>query len=205
MKFGELKIECMAVMDELNENITLENLDNFEADESYQDLFLRMPGSINRAMDRIANRKKLPLKSAILTNGTTQGGFVVFDLSEVDKYRSLKRVSFTDTFSYIPSVEYIIEGKTLMISRCYSGGVLRIVFYPTAPSITSSTGDNDEIDLPEELVHIIPYYVKSDLMAREEPELASLARNKFESALDEINLDSEDSFGLSIEKTYRIE
>ena len=205
MKYGELKIECMNVMDEINEPITMEALEAFEADESYKDLFARMPGAINRAMDRIANKKKLPLESSELTESEERGNFLVFDLSTVENYRSIKRISYTNAFEYLPSIEYIIEGKTLMVSRVFAGGTLRIIFYPKAPAVDSKTKNNDELNLPDELARIIPYYVKSDLMNRDEPELAILARNKFESALDEINLDEEDSFGATIQKTYRIE
>ena len=123
----------------------------------------------------------------------------------MENYRSIKRISYTNAFEYLPSIEYIIEGKTLMVSRVFAGGTLRIIFYPKAPAVDSVTKDDDELNLPDELARIIPYYVKSDLMNRDEPELAILARNKFESALDEINLDEEDSFGATIQKTYRIE
>lgn len=224
MKYGELKIECLATMDEMNEIVTLDNLSDIESDESYKELFARMPGSINRAMDRIANRKKFPLKSIKLKqeDARIQGYYLVFDLNKIrinelvdaegyvvdpiylTDYRSLKRVSYLSMFGYYPTIDYIIEGSTLMIPREYREGELRIVYYPKAPAVSSKTENEEELSIPDELARIIPYYVKSDLMTRDEAELATLARNKFELALDEINLETEDSFGVMIEKTYRI-
>lgn len=203
MKLGELKIECLAVMDELDEEITLETLSNFEKDESLKDLFFRMNGSINRAMDRMANKKKLPLCSEDLTDYTELNNYLVFDLSKISRFRNIKRVSCQSSCGYLPSVEYILEGSKLYVSNQLSGN-LKLIFYPKAPAINSNTSNDEELNIPDELARIIPYYVKSDLMARDESELAVLARNKFESALDEVNLNEEDTFNTMIEKKYRI-
>lgn len=60
-----------------------------------------------------------------------------------------------------------------------------IEYTPIVPLITVSSDDNLEIDIPETLARIIPYYVKADLYEQDEPELAATARNIFESALTE--------------------
>ena len=66
-------------------------------------------------------------------------------------------------------------------------------------------GHDEEIDIPDELARLLPYYVKSDIFETEEPSLASQARNKFESALEEITLNEEDSFDCTINKVYRMD
>lgn len=204
MKYGELKIECMAVMDEMNEPITMENLEGFENDESYKDLFVRMPGAINRAMDRMANKKKLPIKECKLVNPEKKGGYFVFDLSAVADYRSAKRIEFVSGDTVIDDVEFAQEGKKVRIFAGYNGE-LTLYYYPKAPAVSVDMRNNAEVEIPDELARIIPYYVKSDLMTRDEPSLATQARNKFEEALDEINLNEEDWFGETIKKDYRIE
>lgn len=203
MKYGELKIECMAVMDEMNEPITMDTLENFEGDESYKDLFARMPGAINRAMDRMANRQKLPIKEYKLTNPEKKGGYFVFDLSKLKDFRSAKRIEFVNNNTYLDEIEFIQEGKKIRTFAGYNGD-LTLYYYPTAPAIDRAMDNEAEVEIPDELARIIPYYVKSDLMTRDEPGLATQARNKFEEALDEINL-NDDGFGETIKKDYRIE
>lgn len=204
MKYGELKIECLKVMDELNDSITLENLSNYEDNDSYVDLFRRIPGSINRAMDRIANRKKLPLKTADLVDGVKVGNFVSFDLSNIPDFRSVKRVSYIEGSVFNPSIDYIYEGLSLLVKDCYSYGALKLIYYPQSPAVSDSSSNDEELDIPDEIARIIPYYVKSDLLAREEAALAASARNKFESILDELSLNEEDTFNTTINKVYRI-
>ncbi len=204
MKYGELKIECLKVMDELNDTITFDSLEDYEELDSYIDLFRRLPGSINRAMDRIANRKKLPTKIITLENPEEVGDFLSFDLALVSDFRSVKRVSYIEGSVFNPSIDYIYEGSNLMISKVYSHGIIKLVYYPKAPAVNDYTLNTDELNLPDELARIIPYYVKSDLMDREEAAIAADARNKFEMALDDITLNEEDTYSLTIDKVYRI-
>ncbi len=45
--------------------------------------------------------------------------------------------------------------------------------------------DSEEIDLPDALARMIPYFIKADLFEFDEPSLSATARNIFESALTE--------------------
>jgi hypothetical protein len=67
-----------------------------------------------------------------------------------------------------------------------------VEYVPKIPLITSTTDNNTEIDLPDALVRIIPYFVKAELYELDEPNLSAMARNVFESALTEYV-----SFGLT--------
>lgn len=205
MELGELKIECLAVMDELNEPITMETLENFESDDSYKDLFARMPGAINRAMDRMATLKKLPIKDVVLSNPEKKGGYYIYDLNTVPGFRNVKRVScMFDNGTVDAELDYFYEGHRLMIYAGYNGEI-RLYYYPKSPAITRDMLNTDEVDIPDELARIIPYYVKSDLMTRDEPSLATQARNKFEEALEEMDLNEDDYFSETIKKDYGIE
>jgi hypothetical protein len=51
------------------------------------------------------------------------------------------------------------------------------------PYITSATTDATEIALPDELLRIIPFYIKYNLYEEDEPELAARAKNEFDEGL----------------------
>jgi hypothetical protein len=70
--------------------------------------------------------------------------------------------------------------------------IFNIEYTPKLEMITATTDNEKEIDIPETLARIIPYFVKADLFEMDEPELSATARNIFESALSEYV-----SFGVS--------
>ena len=63
--------------------------------------------------------------------------------------------------------------------------IFNIEYTPEIAMITVSSDNNLELDVPEALARVIPYFVKADLYEQDEPELAATARNIFESALTE--------------------
>ena len=65
-------------------------------------------------------------------------------------------------------------------------------YYPILPHITATTDNQTEIEIPETLARIIPYFVKAELYELDEPNLSATARNIFENALTEYV-----SFGIS--------
>lgn len=67
-----------------------------------------------------------------------------------------------------------------------------IEYMPIPQMITSTTDNNTELEIPESLARIIPYFIKADLYELDEPNLSANARNIFESALTEYI-----SFGIS--------
>ncbi len=63
--------------------------------------------------------------------------------------------------------------------------IFNIEYTPNVAPVSVSTDNNTELDIPESLARIIPYFVKADLYEQDEPELSATARNIFESALTE--------------------
>ena len=58
-------------------------------------------------------------------------------------------------------------------------------YTPKTQLITKETDNLMELNVPEEMARMIPYFVKADLYELDEPELSATARNIFESALTE--------------------
>ena len=80
------------------------------------------------------------------------------------------------------------------VCKCWNGSEWEVVnedelfaieYTPILEMITVNSDNNQEINIPEALARIIPYFVKADLYEQDEPELSATARNIFESALTE--------------------
>ena len=86
-------------------------------------------------------------------------------------------------------VAYNVDG----ICKYYDGNewvevdedeTFKVEYVPKLPTSTRFNTD-EELDLPDALVRIIPYFVKAELYENEEPNVSANARNIFESALSE--------------------
>lgn len=60
-----------------------------------------------------------------------------------------------------------------------------IEYVPKVELITATHDIDYELNIPDALARIIPYFVKADLFEQDEPNLSATARNIFESALTE--------------------
>lgn len=63
--------------------------------------------------------------------------------------------------------------------------MFNIEYTPKLEMVSVTTDNNLELEIPETLARIIPYFVKADLYEQDEPQLAATARNIFENALTE--------------------
>ena len=63
-----------------------------------------------------------------------------------------------------------------------------VLYRPTIPRVELLTDNEWEVPIPENIVALIPYFVKGDLYRDDEPNEASEARNWFESGIEEILL-----------------
>lgn len=60
-----------------------------------------------------------------------------------------------------------------------------IEYTPSIPVLTANSKDDTQFNIPDALVRLIPYFVKGELYEQDEPAVAAVARNIFESALTE--------------------
>jgi hypothetical protein len=60
-----------------------------------------------------------------------------------------------------------------------------VEYTPKLQMIDANTLDSDMLSVPESLARVIPYFIKADIYEQDEPEIAAIARNIFESALTE--------------------
>ena len=190
MTLGEIKIESLKLMytnlaDDINEDM----LENYLNDENYRGYLFAMTGSINRCFGRIENRKVLPSKSYTLeaSMGEKRGAFIRFNLDYLIKdIYCVDRIVYENTNGvYVPDYDYMTEGNYLVLNSIKDGETYTVIYKPTIKRVGSGD-DEKEIDSPDSIAAIIPYYVKGDLFRDDEPNEASESRNWFEQALDEI-------------------
>lgn len=140
MTLEELKIKIYSMIEEYNENE-----DELTDDE---DLALKMNSIINQIQNEICRIKKLP---AYTTIEVEEGQELTFDDIAKDVYQ-INIVKGVDTDT--------LQDRII----CNEKGTARIYYYKYPKQINSESEDTQVLDLPIDLLEIIPYGVAGDLL-----------------------------------------
>ena len=194
MKLGDIKIETLKLMfTNAGDDIDIDTLEKYAQDENYKGYLVNMPGAINRCFASIEGKRVLPSKSRTLQRkeALASGGYVRFDIASlIPNFFDIERVvRETSDGDYEGNCEYMTEGDTLVLKNYEEddGVTYTVIYKPKIDRVTSSTDDNTEIDIPDDIAAYIPYFVKGDLYREDEPNEASEARNWYEQAMNEIS------------------
>ena len=144
-----------------------------------------MPGSINRCFSDLEARGVLPTKVITLNaeNGTISHGRIRFDLSElIADFYDVERVIFASEDEYIGNFAYQREGDEIVLGY-EAGAEYRVAYKPSIPRVFGYTENDTEIELPEDIAALIPYFIKGDLYREDETGEASEARNWYEAGI----------------------
>lgn len=114
--------------------------------------------------------------------------YFIYDLQTLipDFYKIDKLYYENYSHELINRTDYILEdGYTLVIDDKLQGNfIMKYQSYP--PKIDDDTDDDEEIDLPDEVVCILPLYIASQLYKDDDIALATSYRNEFEVAIENI-------------------
>lgn len=196
MKLGEIKMQALRLMFvQAADDYTADEISQLERDEECKDYIANMPGAINRCLANLESRDVLPVKRAVLSvlAGESYGGRVRYDLPHVlpDLFK-VERVAWeSEDGGYISTVRYLKEGDSLMLSEISEKERYIILYRPRATRINAYTNNDTELNIPEHIAALIPYYVKSELYRIDEPDEAQEARNLYETGLAEIAYETE--------------
>ena len=192
MKLGEIKIEALKLMfADYTDDLSMENLAALKSDENFGRYVNSMPGAINRCYNRLEDTKVIPLKKVTISKeqGTEQNGRIRYNLSElISDFGTLDRVIAETETSYNGNCEYVMETNSIVMLHSIEDE-LTFVYSPALARISSSTADDTEIELPDKIASVIPYFIKGDLFREDEPAEAAEARNLFEASIDATNND----------------
>lgn len=192
MKLGEIKIEALKLMfADYARDMSIESLPNLKEDENYATILNSMPGAINRCFGRLEDAKIVPLREICLDNseGVSGYGRIRFDLSKISDFLFVDRVIYEDELEYDGNCDYTMETNYIMLLK-ERAGAYSLVYVPAIERVTAGTDEDTDILLPERLAAIIPYYIKSELYAGDEPSIAAEARNLFEATLESFRLET---------------
>lgn len=194
MTLGEVKIEALKIMfvdfyDNVGVQIDTSDISRLETVENYAPYLLNMNGTINRCFADIERKRVLPLKSYVVLPSLLreESGKIVFDLSNIPDLFELDRVILKGNAFYEPNVDFEIEGTDIILPK--TDGTIKIIYRPTIKRITELTANtvdlttDEDYNIPEGIVALIPNFIKGDLYRDEEPNEASESRNWYEAGI----------------------
>ena len=201
MKIGEIKIHTLVLMNLCNENqFTLEKYNKYLNETKYNRFLVNMDEPIKRAIDIINSREILKEKSvklSTLTYTPVDSG-IHLELNQItDLYKVKKVIAIKNG---IVDLNYTIFSNNLYIHSNLIDKIY-LVYYPKI-EIQNFALDT-EIDLPDNLARLIPYFVKYELYQEDEPNLALLAKNDFENLIESYRQKEYDTTS-EIEKIYEV-
>ena len=195
MTWGEIELLSIQKMFLNTDSITTDDLTSMKTNKKYAIYLNAMPATANEAIRIILTRGKSYIKVYQLSGSdadpdTSNDDVYCFDLSDVlDDYKSLERV-YKDVEDYKGYVirfnRYLYLPKDLVDNKSLSIG------YSSYPKkITSATSDNYKIDLPLDMLNLLPLYIASELYKDDDISLATVYRNEFEVELENLNRDAD--------------
>lgn len=192
MTINEIEKNALAIMFTNYENDLSDQDVDLITNEEYRKYTVNMKACINRALMRIQRANVLPLKKKVIDNATAGevGDFLVrYNLEELipDLYE-IKRIAYSAR-RYMPSISFQIEAGTLVLPKI-SNGEYVVIYEPKVQRVALNAVSSTNIDIPDGIAEIIPYFIKAELYEEDEPSLALQARNIFEATLDSLKRDN---------------
>lgn len=194
MTVGEIKKNALAIMF-ANYETDLANVDvDTLTDEEYTKYTVNMNACINRALKRIERACVLPNKTIVINKATAGeiGTYLArYNLASLTNDMGIvQRVSKEDGYGrYSPCVDFCMEGDIIILPALAKSDTYRVMYQPKVKRLALTAVSSTEIDIPDEVAEIIPYFIKAELYEEDEPSMAANARNIFEATLDSLRRD----------------
>ncbi len=174
MKYTDIKKDALRLMGKIPD--TVQNEYDTSDIRAY---LLGMNNSIMRAVDRMKSLSLLPPKTVELPK-VKYSNFYSYRYDEIGISGEVLRVVKLDSLKLKEVPFATLKDKlSVYLEKDES------FFVEYFPKYSRAFSDDEEIDLPDELARLIPYYIKADLYEEEEPVLSAAARNMFEDYLKE--------------------
>lgn len=205
MKLGEIEFEALRIMNiNYDEELLLDNFNIIKNQPKYAKYLVNMVESINRAIDYINSKEIFEPEVIDLADLLTKQTKVCnyFDLSNLENFDNIKEIHYEDDENYLPNIPFDYYSNTIVVSSKYSPTNLKLVYYKKLSSISEDTKYDDEIDIDDKFLRLIPYYIKFDLYQEDEPELATLAKSTFDQGIESLRIIKPERFDIEIEEEY---
>jgi hypothetical protein len=184
MKLGDIKIIALQIMhaDLTAEGINADNLSADALEGEYVNEIKAMPHLINQAIDIINVSDILPTKS-FRADAVGDDDLNTIQVNLTDSRQRIVNI-FYDSGTAIESgiSPLFISDKVVMLPKC-SRGEYVIEYKPVIDPITPYTPNKAEIDMPDSIARLIPYFIKAELYEEDEPSASQKAMEIFENGL----------------------
>lgn len=187
MTLDEMKIAVLQLI-EPDTNFNVDDISTYEEDDNYTGYLSSVVSSFNRAVSRIVALDKLPYKLyslAYITEDTTiTTNNEVFNLNTlISDLNDVKNVFIDGNV-----IDYRLENNYLYVPKTQLGTYEIFYSFIPTPITESFSADLTTLGIPNNILAIIPYYIKADIYHDlENATLSTSARNFFEEYLSSIN------------------
>lgn len=187
MTKGQLIVNCIKLLNENNS----EQIDDTTVSNNpeFLDRTTVIVPSINRALLRLSELKKLPQSEYTVSyDEKYRNKTIKVDTTIVNDMTHINNIMLlNDEEGYIETnVSYFLEGNYLILPPISRGEKYVIFYEPPVKWVLETDEDLVEIEYPDYILQCIPYFVKADIFEEDNPSLANLARNIFESYASQI-------------------
>ncbi|MBQ8357091.1 MAG: hypothetical protein IJX39_04710 [Clostridia bacterium] len=185
MTLGDIKAQALQLMG-FEEYVDGENIELYEDDDNWGPLIRPMWHAVNRCFADLETKRVLPLKRAALVDGKGRGSWRTFYYGDVSDLFEVVRV-VVENDSYVDDDHPFLldEVGYLRIMDFDVGADYAVLYRPRLKPLTSISGNDTVIPLPEVLAAAVPYFVKSEVYRVDEPDEAGEARNLYEAAVEQ--------------------
>lgn len=182
MKLGEIKAQAMQLM-YADRDVFCENVDELRYDPNYGQLYAGMTGAINRCLADLEARRFLPLGRMELVGGVDVGREHRFLYDGADVF-DIERLSKEDASGVMDNHPFVTEAEGELRVPAYDGAAsYYLLYHKKLKRVTDGSEPDKEIELPDALAEAVPFFVKGEVFAVDEPGEAGEARNIYEAAV----------------------
>lgn len=164
---------------------------NIPSDDSTRDYLAGMPYAANEGLQMICTSKKPIVKSVDLGSsmGSIVGEFRKFILPDIvpDFFEFYGEVYHCYGGNYQRTNGYFTEADKVFLVDKNSLGIFTVYYKAYPEEITSDTPDEYELNLPPDVLAILPLYMASQLYKEDDNGIATSLRNEFEVAYDRLS------------------
>lgn len=160
------------------------------SDDSTRDYLAGMPYVANEGLQMICTSKKYIVKSVDLdsTMGIVVGKYRKFVMPDIAKdfFEFAGEIYYTDDVGRERTQAYYTEVNNVLVLPANFTGVFTVYYKAYPEEITSDTDDEYELQIPPDIVAILPLYMASQLYKEDDNGIATSLRNEFEVAYERL-------------------
>lgn len=166
---------------DLDPLISPKHIADHETDGQYGDYLTAMTGSINRAINDIVSRRILPEEALEIPAGTgsTRYGNRRLNLNAYPQIYDVSRVIAESDRGYDGAHHFRMEGRTVLLLGADAEASYTLLYYPRVKAVETYENER-ELEIPDEIASLIPYFIKGELYRQDEAGDASEAMSWYE-------------------------